>query len=176
MRILKIIGLSLLAIVLLIAIVGLFLPSTVSLERSIVVNASAEKTFEQVNTLKNWEQWNPFLKMDPNTKVAYNNIPSGAGATYSWASEKTGEGTMLILKSTAPSSVQFQLEFKGQGLSQSEFRFSPEGTDATKVTWSFSSDIGNNPFSRVFWTFGTAMMKDAFDGGLKDLKTQAEKN
>ena len=44
MRILKIIGISLAAIVLLIAIVGLFLPSTVSLERSIVVNASAEKT------------------------------------------------------------------------------------------------------------------------------------
>ncbi len=176
MRILKIIGLSLLAIVLLIAVVGLFLPSTVSLERSIVINASAEKTFEQVNTLKNWEQWNPFLKMDPQTKIAYNNIPEGAGAIYTWASEKTGEGTMTILNSTPFSSIKFQLEFKGQGLSQSEIRFNPEGTNATKVTWPFTSDIGNNPFSRVFWTFGTAMMKDAFDGGLKDLKTQAEKN
>jgi len=175
MRILKIIGLSLAAIVLLIAIVGLFLPSTVSLERSIVINASAEKTFEQVNTLKKWEQWNPFLKMDPQSKIAYNNISAGPGATYTWASEKTGEGTMTILKSTPFSSIQFQLEFKGQGLSQSEFRFNPEGNNTTKVTWSFTSDIGNNPFSRVFWTFGTAMMKDAFDGGLKDLKTQAEK-
>jgi len=175
MRILKIIGLSLAAIVLLIAIVGLFLPSTVSLERSIVINASAEKTFEQVNTLKNWEQWNPFFKMDPQTKIAYNNIPAGPGAIYTWASEKTGEGTMTILNSTPCSSIKFQLEFKGQGLSQSEIRFNPEGTNATKVTWAFSSDIGNNPFSRVFWTFGTAMMKDAFDGGLRDLKTQAEK-
>ena len=175
MRILKIIGLSLLAIVLLIAIVGLFLPSTVSVERAIVINASAEKTFEQVNTLKNWEQWNPFFKMDPQTKIAYNNIPSGPGATYTWASEKTGEGTMTILKSMPFTAVQFQLEFKGQGLSQSEFRFNPEGANTTKVTWVFSSDIGNNPFSRVFWTFGTAMMKEAFAGGLKDLKTQAEK-
>jgi len=56
MRILKIIGLSLAAIVLLIAIVGLFLPSTVSIERSIVINATAEKSYEQVNVLKNWEQ------------------------------------------------------------------------------------------------------------------------
>ncbi len=175
MRLLKIIGLSLAAIVLLIAIVGLFLPSTVSLERSIVINASAENTFEQVNTLKKWEQWNPFLKMDPQTKISYNDIPAGLGATYTWASEKTGEGTMTILNSTPFSSIKFQLEFKGQGLSQSEFRFYPEGTKATKVTWSFTSDIGNNPFSRVFWTFGTVMMKDAFDGGLKDLKTQSEK-
>jgi hypothetical protein len=49
------------------------------------------------------------------------------------------------------------------------------GSNATKVIWSFSSDIGNNPFARMFWTFSTTMMKDAFDGGLKDLKTQAEK-
>jgi hypothetical protein len=113
--------------------------------------------------------------MDPKSKIAYNDIPAGAGATYTWASEKTGEGTMTILNTTPYSSVKFQLEFKGQGLSQSEFRFSPEGDNATKVTWSFSSDIGNNPFSRVFWTFGTTMMGDAFDSGLKDLKAQAEK-
>jgi hypothetical protein len=175
MRILKIIGLSLAAIVLLIAIVGLFLPSTISIERSIVINASAEKTYEQVNTLKNWEQWNPFLKMDPQAKVIYNTIPTGPGATYTWIGKEIGEGTMTILKSTPFSLIEFQLEFKGQGLSQSEIRFNPEGTNATKVTWAFSSDIGNNPFSRVFWTFGTAMMKDAFDGGLKDLKTQSEK-
>ena len=176
MRILKIIGISLVAIVLLIAVVGLFLPSTVSLERSIVVNATAEKIYEQVNVLKNWEQWNPFLKMDPKSKIAYNDIPAGAGATYTWASDKTGEGTMTILNSTPYSSVKFQLEFKGQGLSQSEFHFDQAGANATKVIWSFSSDIGNNPFSRVFWTFGTTMMGDAFDSGLKDLKAQAEKN
>jgi len=157
MRILKIIGLSLAAIVLLIAVVGLFLPSTVSLERSIVINSSAEKTYEQVNVLKNWEQWSPFLKMDPKSKIAYNDIPKGPGATYTWASEVTGEGTMTILNTTPYSSVKFQLEFKGQGLSQSEFRFSSEGNNATKVSWSFSSDIGNNPFSRVFWTFGTSI-------------------
>ena len=175
MRILKIIGLSLAAIALLIAIVGLFLPSTVSIERSIVINATAEKTYEQVNVLKNWEQWNPFLKMDPKSKIAYNDIPAGAGATYTWASDKTGEGTMMILNSTPYSSVKFQLEFKGQGLSQSEFHFDQASANATKVTWSFSSDIGNNPFSRVFWTFGTRMMGDAFDSGLNDLKAQAEK-
>ena len=174
MRILKIIGISLVAIVLLIAIVGLFLPSTVSLERSIVVNASAEKTYEQINTLKNWEQWNPFLKMDPQSKISYNNIPSGPGATYTWAGKKTGEGTMTILNTTPYSSVKFQLEFKGQGLSQSEFRLEESGA-TTKVTWAFSSSIGNNPFTRVFWTFGTKMMGDAFDSGLNDLKTQAEK-
>jgi hypothetical protein len=175
MRILKIIGISLAAIVLLIAIVGLFLPSTVSLERSIVVNASAEKTYEQVNVLKNWEQWSPFLKMDPKSKIAYNDIPAGPGATYTWASEVTGEGTMTIKSASPYSSIKFQLEFKGEGLSQSEFRFEQAGANATKVSWSFSSDIGNNPFARVFWTFSTTMMKDAFDGGLKDLKTQAEK-
>ena len=40
--------------------VGFVLPSTYSVERSVVIDAKPEVIFHQVNTLERWESWTPW--------------------------------------------------------------------------------------------------------------------
>ena len=176
MKIMKRLGIAVLIFLIVISVVGMFFPSKVEIERSIVINAPAKNVFEKVNVLKKWEEWSPWKKMDPEMKNIYNDIPSGKGASFSWKGPKSGEGSLLILESYIDSLIITDLEFKGEGHADSEFRFTPLSEENTKVSWSFKCDVGNNPFIRIFWSIGANMMKESFDDGLKSLKSIAEKN
>jgi effector-binding domain-containing protein len=173
MKTIKKIGLGLLVLIVLLAIISVFLPSKMAMERSIIINAPASNAFEQINTLKNWEKWSPWKKMEPTAKMTYNDIASGEGASYSWAGEKTGEGTLTITKST-PEEIVTKLDFKDQGTSEAGFRLAPEG-NATKLTWYFNSEVGANPMHRWMMVIMKGMMASQFDDGLKSIKDLAEK-
>lgn len=175
MKILKKILLVALLMVAIAAVIGFLLPSKISLERSLVLKASPSVVFNQINTLKNWEGWSPWYKMDPNQKVDYNEIPTGVGASYHWKGEKTMEGRMTITESKANELITTKLEFAGEDQpASSSFILTPEG-EGTKVVWNFNSEAGGNPFGRIFWfTAGKAMIGQSFEQGLADLNKLTE--
>jgi effector-binding domain-containing protein len=175
MKMLKNIGLGLLIAVALLAVIGFFLPAKMNMERSTVINAPVANIYDQINILKNWEQWSPWVKMDPGVKMSFAGPASGEGAMYSWDGEKTGKGTMTITKST-PEEIITSLSFDGDDgkPAVSGFRLSPEG-DATKLTWYFNSEVGANPMHRWMMVIMKGMMGDQFAQGLASIKEIAEK-
>lgn len=169
MKILKKVLLVALILVAITAIIGWLMPGTATLERSLVMKGSANAIYDQVNTLKNWEKWSPWFKMEPSQALTYNEIASGTGAAYSWKGEKTGEGTITLTEVIPSQLIKMNLAFKGQGDATSSFTFAKEG-EGTKVTWSFESEIGGNPFGRLFWgTVGKSMVGQSFEEGLRSL-------
>ncbi len=175
MKILKKILLVFAVLIVVLAIIGWMMPSSLHIERSLNMKAPTASIFNQVNVMKNWENWSPWKAMDPEMKVTYNNIPSGNGASYSWVGEKTGVGKMTLSDVKENETIGTILEFEGQKEAMSGFRFEKEGEE-TKVVWYFDSEIGNNPFMRLFWKMGVGMMEDTFDKGLASLSEAAEKN
>src|SRR5690349_11547709 len=122
MKILKKIFIVLIAIVVIAGIAGLFMPSKFTLDKSIVINADQKVIFDQINILKNWEQWSPWYKMDPETKMTYNDIPAGVGASYNFVSSKNGEGTVTISESIPNESLKVDMDFKANGKSYAGFK------------------------------------------------------
>ena len=175
MKILKKILLVFAIIIVVLAIIGWMLPSTIHIERNMTMKASTASIFNQVNVLKNWENWSPWKAMDPEMKVTYNDIPSGNGASYSWLGDKTGVGKITLAEVKENKSIVTLLNFEGEKNANSGFRFEKDG-DETIVTWYFDSEVGANPFMRLFWKMGVGMMEDTFDSGLKALSEAAEKN
>jgi len=55
-------------LIVLFAIIVAARPADFRVSRSMTMNAPAENVFSQVNTLRAWEAWNPWGKMDPNAK------------------------------------------------------------------------------------------------------------
>jgi hypothetical protein len=163
----------LIALILLLLIGSVFISGKYHLERSTYIHAPATLIFEQVNTLKNWEKWSPWEKMDPQMEKSYNNISAGILASYSWKGKKTGEGKMTIIKSVPGELVESQLDFGKNGLATSGHRFEQTG-DSVKVTWYFDSDNGNNPIAKYMTAIMGGMMKGVFEDGLKDLKNLCE--
>ncbi|MFZ0812755.1 MAG: polyketide cyclase, partial [Bradyrhizobium sp.] len=78
---------AIVAIVLAIAIViilalALTKPDTLSVQRSAVVQAPADRIFPLVNNFHEWVSWSPWENRDPAMKRSYSGAESGKGAVY----------------------------------------------------------------------------------------------
>jgi effector-binding domain-containing protein/uncharacterized membrane protein len=174
MKIIKVILLTLVILVAILATIGFLSPSHVHVERSITINAPAEIVHAQINDLKNWTSWSPWYKMDTAMKIEYNTVASGAGASYTWKSDhkKVGNGDITITAST-PDSISTAMNFMENGVAKGNFIFS-KSDSGTKVTWAMDSDMGMNPIGRIFGLFMDKMLGPDFENGLASIKEVAE--
>lgn len=175
MKILKRIFLVLLVVIGAAVLIGFLMPSVRHVERSVSMNVKPDVVFEQVNNLKNWPNWSPWYKLDPNSKIVYSEPSSGAGAFYTWDSQNSnvGKGKMSITESVPGQVVKVRLEFEGMNPSEGAFTFEPEG-EGTKATWSFDASMGNNPFFRLMGVMMDKMLGKTFEDGLADMKKVSE--
>jgi len=175
MKLLKRFVFFLIGLLCVLLLISFFLPSKVHVERTLVINATPEKLFEQVNTLKNWENWSPWHKLDPNMKLEYAGPPSGVGAKYSWESKQrnVGNGNLAITESVPHKSIQTAMDFQGQGQATGNFRFE-KNQEATQVTWSMETDMGKNPIGKFFGLMMDKMVGADFEKGLNSLQSMCE--
>ncbi|MEO1448496.1 MAG: SRPBCC family protein [Bacteroidota bacterium] len=152
----------------------LFTDRVVTVQRTAEINAPAEVVFGQVNDFRNWEQWSPWAKMDPDMKIEYFG-ETGPGHSYTWTSEnpQVGNGKLAIEESKPFESIKTKLSFDGQGDGQGAWAFKEEG-GKTAVSWSMTMDMGSNPIGRVFGAMLDGQVGPMFEQGLGDLKTVAE--
>jgi len=171
MKTLKTIGIVLLGFIILVIIVAYLLPRHIHVERSATIPASPEVVFNQVNILKNWEEWSPWHDIDPDMEIVYSGPEMGAGASYSWFSSDpgAGQGKLTIIKSLPYSLITTKLDFVERGTATAQYTFvlTDEGT---LMTWSMVSDMGNNPIGRYFGLFMDKMLGRDFEKGMENIK------
>jgi len=174
MNVLKKIIVVLGVLAVLLFVVSLFLPGQLHIERSMVMNAPAENVFLQVNTLKNWEKWSPWIKEDPGLQISYSGPESGVGASYSWVgtTKKTGSGTLTISESLPGELVATDLDFGEDGTGTGGFRMESED-DATRVTWFMDSKL-EGMIDKYMGLMMAGVMEKVFDQGLSDIRQLAE--
>lgn len=164
------------AIVVIFVVIVATRPSEFRISRSATIAAPPAVIFPNVNDLRKWEAWSPFVKMDPTMKLTYEGPEAGAGASQTWVgNNQVGEGRMTIVESRPGELVKFKLEFikPMSGTSTAEFTFKPEG-DQTVVTWSM---FGTNNFvGKAFSLFMDCdkMCGTEFEKGLAAMKAIAE--
>lgn len=174
MRALKIILFVILGLVGVFLILGLVAPKEAATSRSIIIDAPQELVFNTVNDLSTGDSWSPWKETDPTIESTLGEITVGVGATSTWVSENSGNGTMTITESKPNESLDILLEFEGMGHADSDWSFEPaEG--GTKATWGFHTKF---PFPwnamMLFQDFKGSINKD-YDRGLELLKEVVEK-
>lgn len=175
MKILKILFIAILSIIILLLIISFFLPSKMHVERSLVINAPTEIVFDQINTLKKWEQWSPWIKMDSTLKMTYEGPESGVGAAYRWVGnpKTTGSGKLTISESRPNELIVTDLDLGEGGTGTGGYKFEPADS-GVKVTWYMDSEMGLNPVMRYMGVMMKGVMENLFDQGLNDIKKIAE--
>lgn len=164
-------GVFLLAIVM--AAVAFALPRQVYVERSTVINAPESDVFVYLNSLRKANEWSPWAARDPEMHTIFSGAQEGQGARMEWDSAEFGKGKQEILASELNKSVEVGLDFGDQGDAAASFLLSPSGA-GTKVTWSFRSDVGNNPMSRWMGLMFDRWIGKDYDEGLARLKQVVE--
>lgn len=171
MKTLKIIGITLVGIIILAVLIAYLLPRHIHVERSAVITASPEVVFEQVNVLKNWEKWSPWHRIDPKMEIIYSGPEAGAGAAYAWSSTdpSAGQGKLTITESIPYSLIITEIDFMERGTAASQYTFKP-AEDGTLLTWSMDTDMGNNPVARYFGLFMNKLLGKDFEKGLQNIQ------
>lgn len=175
MKILKKLLLILAVVFAAVFVYSLFLPSKGVMESSMRIHAPASVVFPYVNTLKNWEKWSPWQKMDTNMKLTYEGPEAGVGAKYNWKSENknVGFGSLSITESIPNQKIVTQLNFGNMSPSFGGFDFKEEGGE-TVVRWYMNMDMGLNPIGKIMMPMINKQMASVFDEGLLDIKKLAE--
>ena len=176
MKILKYLGLALVALAGILLIGGLLLTSKFSVSRNVQVAATPEKIYALVADPREWKKWSVWNQRDPAMSIEYSGPPSGAGAAWAWSSKTEGDGKMTFTEVDAGKRVVYDLYFPDFGTtSTGELRFEPNG-GGTTVTWVMNGDMGKNPLFHWMALFADKMVGKDFEGGLSNLKSVAEKS
>lgn len=152
-------------------------PPEFKVERSTQIQAPAEKVFALVNGFKEWEEWSPWAKIDPNMSQTYEGPASGVGCRHTWSgNSKAGAGSQTIVESDPGKRIKIKLEFEKpfKASNDVEFLFHSE-RDGTRVQWIMTGVNTNFIWRRMSMFISMdAMVGKDFEKGLAQLKTLAE--
>ena len=175
MKVLKRILIALLVIVALVVVIGLFLPSTRHVERSVEIDAPPCVVFAKVNGFQSFNDWSPFVALNPEATYSYEGPDFGVGAKMYWAGEgpDAETGSQEIVASTPYEQVQVRLDFDADGTA--DVAYILEAVDGgTRLTWAFDTDFGLDLFSRYFGLILDRQLGPIYAQGLTNLKRIAE--
>lgn len=174
MRFLKTLTTAILIILILIVVVGLFLPTSYTVERSIVIDARPEQIHEYVGDLTKWDEWTPWKEEDPTIVVTWGEKTYGVGASQSWVG-KSGDGALTITKDSPEDGIEYDMVFDGGTYvceSAMTYNTLPDGD--TKVTWAMNGDMGTAVIGGYFALMMDSMVGEMFSRGLSNLKARVE--
>lgn len=143
-------------------------------ETSMVVNAPIEKVYEQVSSSKKFNEWNPWMDLDPNLKLTYSGVQGQPGDEYCWeGTEDVGKGchtiTALIPNKKVATKMMFKKPFESDATSDIMLTNEESGT---KVTWSMDCEL-DYPMN-LMKLMMDSQMEDSYGKGLKKLKELVE--
>lgn len=175
MKLLKRLAFGLAGLFGLLLVVGFLLPSSARVERSVLIDRPASVVFPLLNSYQRFNEWSPWFGLDPAAEYTYSGAQSGVGASMAWkGNEQVGVGKQTITLSEPSRRLDTDLDFGDMGLAKAAFVLAPEG-QGTRVTWSFSTDLGNNPLNRYFGLLMDKFVGADYERGLSQLKVLAEK-
>ncbi|WP_224816578.1 SRPBCC family protein [Hasllibacter sp. MH4015] len=175
MRLIRNILIGLVALVAVLAVVGMLLPRQVVVERDIVIDAPPEDVFAHVNSLQAFAEWSPWGDYDPDMVVTYSGPETGVGNVMEWTSEhpNVGNGRQEITHVVENERVMTALDFGDMGTADAWWQLAPDG-DGTRVVWGLDADMGGGPVGRWFGLMMDRWVGADYERGLARLQETVE--
>jgi uncharacterized protein YndB with AHSA1/START domain len=167
--------LGLAGLVALLAVVGLFLPAAVHVERGIVIEAPPEAVYPHVSDLRAFNAWSPWARSDPDTRYIFEGPPSGVGARMTWSSDDphVGSGSQEIVAAEPNQRLDVRLDFGDQGTATAYYLLLARD-GVTEVTWGFDTVFGYDLVGRYFGLLFDRWIGADYEQGLMNLKAVVE--
>ena len=175
MKIIKILLGIIVALLMIFFVGGAFLPTTYSVNRTIIINAPDSVIYKNIADYNEFLKWNPWTKMEPSAKVNITGNVGQPGYLYEWEGDKVGSGQMKITEVSPNQSVVEEMKFIKPMESTSTIRFDILKNDqGNKVIWTMSGEsVGT--MNKWMGLMMDKIIGGDFESGLKNLKEKAEK-
>jgi len=174
-KILLVVGLSLAVFIVAFIVIGLILPTHVSIARTVTIQADKARIHTLCSDLTKWPEWTPWKKADPTVVTTLGPITSGVGASQSWTG-KDGAGELTLTKSDANEGIAYDMNFiHGESKLPMKSAMIYKANDAaTDVTWTLEGDMAMPVLGGYVVLMMGSSIDEMFDVGLASLKAKAE--
>src|SRR3954468_11260504 len=99
-------------IIVLLLLIALFMKKEYKTYREIVVNAPLQKAFDYLKQIKNQDNFNKWIMVDPYMKKEFKGTDGSVGFIYAWNGNKeAGEGEQEIKAITEGKSIEMEIRF-----------------------------------------------------------------
>ena len=168
----------LLVVVVLLAVVGFFLPTKYAISREVQIAAPAAKVHALVGDLTKWDLWTPWTESDPTVKTTFGAKTTGVGASQTWTSDN-GDGELVFTKCDPQEGITYDMAFLMDGkrapCKSAMTYVSRDG--GTLVTWTMQGDMADMSMpvmAGYLQLLVKGSIEQEFDKGLAKLKQQVE--
>jgi uncharacterized membrane protein len=179
MKILKKLGIGILAIVAILLIVAFFIKKEYAVEQEITINKPLSDVFAYVRNIKNQNYYSVWNLKDPNSKMDYKGTDGTVGFIASWDSknDEVGQGEQEIKSIIEGSRIETELRFtrpfkatdKGYMITETV------NENQTKVKWGFTGKMDYPMNLMLVLMDMEGMIGKDMQEGLTNLKNILEK-
>ncbi|UAY50984.1 SRPBCC family protein [Ferruginibacter albus] len=179
MKILKKILLTILVLIVLVLIAGLFIKKDHLIEREIVINKPKQEVFDYIKMIKNQDNYSYWNMQDPNMKKEYTGTDGTVGFVSKWQSDNknVGDGEQTITAVKEGERIDMGLHFIKPFDSKASAYMITDAVDAgsTKVKWAFACKTPYPMNILCLFMNMDKMLGDQLNTGLTNLKNVLEK-
>jgi hypothetical protein len=143
MSLILIIFLSLVTIIVTALIIGLFTRKEYNIIREICIDTSSGIVFNYVKMLKNQDNFNKWVMVEPSMKKEFTGTDGTVGFIYAWNGKKAGAGELEIKHLVEGNSIETEIRFIRPFVAVAEVKMTTEelSENQTKITWSNKSSM-----------------------------------
>jgi effector-binding domain-containing protein len=162
---------SLLIVVVIFVVIGLFLPSKRFFSYSIETNRPMSTVNDLFNGFSRFKDWNPLLRFDRHAKTQISGPAQGVGAKFSYQSrdKMIGNGSWEIVESIPGEKIKYKLTGPARGKTKTmtiRFARTGQGNKNVKITQEYRVDYGWDLFGRYAGLYVTRNVGDDVKRGL----------
>ena len=165
-----------------ILIIALFTRKGITAESAIDIHRPQQQVFDYLSVLKNQQQYNAWLKIDPKIKITYSGTDGQAGSAMDWESSyrKDGKAHQRLISLIAPAQIEVELVFEQPVPSKARYWFGLTALNetSTRVTWRYEGNTAPYYVLRVTHLLFQLKKKvrKYMEASLINLKNQLENN
>lgn len=163
------------AILVVLLVVGMFLPHEYTLRRTLTIHADRAQIHALTGQLARWREWAPWEQGDATMQRTLTGKARGVGATQTWTSDE-GNGRITITSSDPDVGVEYDIVFVTHGhesLAHAAMTYAPRG-DATDVMWTFAGVMDVPVVGGWMARFAEPIMGPELEEGLRAIAAKAE--
>jgi len=131
-------------IIVLLLIIALFTKKGYKTCREIIINVPRQKAFDYLKQIKNQDNFNKWIMVDPDMKREFKGTDGTVGFVYAWNGNKeAGEGEQEIKAITEEKNIEMEIRFVRPfaGVAHANMATESLSDNQTKVSWTTASEM-----------------------------------
>lgn len=131
-------------IIALLLIVAIFTKKDYTTQSEIIIHAPRQKVFDYMKQIKNQDNFNKWVMVDPGMKKDFKGTDGTVGFIYAWNGNKeAGEGEQEIKAIAEGKNIETEIRFVRPfaGVAHAKMTTESLSGNQTKVTWNTSSNM-----------------------------------